>query len=211
MKKKLLLMVMAVSAMTLFTACGKKEDEKEEVTVEEVTEEVAEEETEEVTEEVAEEVAEEVTEEETEEVVTGPQFYFEIPTEFVESDTEGLYITENYPEDGSNVYYLQAAADPASVNMSQEDFEAQIVSTYEEMYEETITLNVQEFTKTTVAGVDALRIMCSYTFAGIEIQQLEYLIAAEDASYVVTYTQTGDSDWMETFEASVATFDFVTE
>lgn len=217
MKKKIVMMIMAVSMALVFTACGNKDADSNKEKEVEVTEEAAEEvteETEEVSEETAaideqiEEVKEAAGEEAFEVDPNAKKLQFTVPAAFTESDTPGLYMTAEPETDGSNIYYLQAAADTTAMDITEDQFVDQITAMYEQTYGQTVDVTIDEFTKTTVAGEDAIKIVCSYTFMDIPVKQLEYMISTDESLEVVTFTQMADADWFADFEACVETFAF---
>ena len=67
-----------------------------------------------------------------------------------------------------------------------------------------IEVSVDSFEKIEIDGYPAFRILCNYQIDDIVIKQLEYAINA-DKSYVITYSQTNDYDYMEDYEASAET------
>lgn len=130
---------------------------------------------------------------------------FEIPEGFEESqDADGLYVTARYPLDTSMIYYETLDGDISLQLMTEEQFKEQAEELFYLQYGEKIKLDIDSFEDVKVDGYPAFRIMCHYEADNIRITQLEYLINA-DKTYVITYSQTSDYDWMEAYEASAAT------
>ena len=130
---------------------------------------------------------------------------FELPEEFEGSqDVDGLYVTARYPLDTSMIYYEVLDGDISLQLMTQEQFREQAEADFQLQYGEDIILDIDSFERIKIDGYPAFRIMCHYEADDIRITQLEYLINA-DKTYVITYSQTSDYDWMEAYEASAAT------
>ena len=91
--------------------------------------------------------------------------------------------------------------------MTEETFKTQAQESLKEAYEEDITVNVDSFERIKIDGYPAFRILCHYQIGRIQITQLEYAINA-DKSYMITYSQTSDYDYMEAYEASSQVFIF---
>lgn len=130
---------------------------------------------------------------------------FLIPEGFEQSeDMPGMHVTKRYPIDASTIYYVALEQDVALQLMTENTFVSQAEANFKQIYEEDIPVMVDSFEKTTISGYPAFRIQCHFTVDDIEITQLQYVINA-DKSYVITYSQTGEYDRMEEYEASAAT------
>lgn len=134
---------------------------------------------------------------------------FTLPDTFQESeDMPGMYVTKRYPIDASTIYYVALDQDVALQLMTEETFKAQAEANFRQAYDEDIEVIIDSFERIQIEGYPAFRILCHYEVNGIEITQLEYAINA-DKSYVITYSQTGDYDRMEEYEASAETIRLV--
>lgn len=130
---------------------------------------------------------------------------FDLPEGFEESaDVAGMYVTGRYPLDASTIYYVAMDQDIAMQLLTEEAFKEQTQENLRQAYGEDIEVTVDSFESVKVSGYPAFRIRCHYQVNRIEITQLEYAINA-DKSYMITYSQTGDYDRMEEYEASAAT------
>lgn len=130
---------------------------------------------------------------------------FSLPEAFAESeDIEGMYVTKRYPIDASTIYYVALGRDVALQLMTEETFKAQAEENFEKAYGEKIEVTIDSFERIKIDGCPAFRILCHYQVGDTEMTQLEYAINA-DKSYVITYSQTGDYDRMEEYEASAET------
>ena len=128
-----------------------------------------------------------------------------VPESFMESeDVPGMYVTKRYPIDASTIYYAEFAQDKAMQLMTEETFKTQAEETLRQAYDKDIQVSVDSFEKIDIDGYPAFRILCHYQIDDIVIKQLEYAINA-DKSYVITYSQTNDYDYMEDYEASAET------
>lgn len=130
---------------------------------------------------------------------------FEVPEGFEESqDVDNLYVTARYPLDTSMIYYEVMDGDISLQLMTEEMFKEQAKENISQIYGEDVEVNIDSYESVKIDGYPTFRILCHYEAEGIKISQLEYVINA-DRTYVVTYSQTSDYDWMEAFETSAAT------
>lgn len=130
---------------------------------------------------------------------------FDIPEGFAESEeVDNMYVTKRYPIDASMIYYAVMEGDISLQLLTEEAFKEQTEENLKEAYGEEVEIVVDSFEHITVSGYPAFRILCHYEVGGVEITQLEYAVNA-DKSYMVTYSQTSDYDYMEAYEASAAT------
>lgn len=130
---------------------------------------------------------------------------FTLPEGFEASeDMEGMYVTGRYPIDASTIYYAQLEQDMALQLMTKESFQEQTQEDLREIYGEAVEIIIDSFEQITMQGYPAFRILCHYQVGDVKVTQLAYAINA-DKSYVITYSQTGDYDWMEAYEASAET------
>lgn len=130
---------------------------------------------------------------------------FDLPEGFEESEEmKGVYVTGRYPIDASSICYTVMDQDTSMQLMTEENFKEQTQESLREIYEEDIEINVDSFESIKIDGYPAFRILCHYQVENIQITQLQYAINA-DKSYMVIYSQTGDYDRMEEYEASAAT------
>lgn len=130
---------------------------------------------------------------------------FDLPEGFEASqDVDGLYVTARYPIDTSMIYYEVMDGDISLQLMTEEMFREQVEDGFRQAYGEETEVTIDSYESMKIDGCPAFRILCHYEAEGIKITQLEYVINA-DKTYVITYSQTSDYDWMEAFEASAAT------
>jgi hypothetical protein len=130
---------------------------------------------------------------------------FTLPDSFQESeDMPGMYVTKRYPIDASTIYYVEQQQDVSLQLMTEETFKAQTEADFRDVYDEDVEVVIDSFERIKIEGYPAFRILCHYQVGEIEITQLEYAINA-DKSYVIIYSQTGDYDRMEEYEASAET------
>ena len=226
--KKQGIILLVVAMLVMMTGCGSKEtvhtsaEAQEEVNDESTQEEEAAEEADEeksdavvaqmeIDEETKNELTAELLEEEKldtsvmENTRSTKGCTFTVPESFMESeDVPGMYVTKRYPIDASTIYYAEFAQDKAMQLMTEETFKAQAEESLRQSYEKEIEVKVDDFERIQIDGYPAFRILCHYQIDDIVIKQLEYAINA-DKSYVITYSQTNDYDYMEEYEASAET------
>ena len=225
MIKKQGIILFVVAMLVMMAGCGSKEtvhtsaEAQEEVNDESTQEEEAAEEADgeksdavvaqmEIDEETKNELTAELLEEEKldtsvmENTRSTKGCTFTVPESFIESeDVPGMYVTKRYPIDASTIYYTEYAQDKAMQLMTEETFKKQAEETLRQAYDKDIEVSVDSFEKIEIDGYPAFRILCHYQIDDIVIKQLEYAINA-DKSYVITYSQTNDYDYMEDYEAS---------
>lgn len=130
---------------------------------------------------------------------------FTVPDSFMESEeVPGMYVTKRYPIDASTIYYAEFEQDKSMQLMTEETFKMQAEENLRQSYDKEIEISVDSFEKIRIDGYPAFRILCHYQIDDIVITQLEYAINA-DKSYVITYSQTNDYDYMEEYKASAET------
>lgn len=130
---------------------------------------------------------------------------FALPEAFMESeDVEGMYVTKRYPIDASAIYYAELEKDEALQLLTEESFKEQTEEEFENVWGEDVEVTVDSFERMEINGFPAFRILCHYRVGDTEMTQLEYAINA-DKSYVITYSQTSEYDYMEEYEASAET------
>lgn len=130
---------------------------------------------------------------------------FDLPEGFEEfEEMAGMYVTGRYPIDASSIYYTAMDRDISMQLMTEETFKEQTQESLQQSYGEDIEVNIDSFESLKIDGYPAFCILCHYQVRDIQITQLQYAINA-DKSYMIIYSQTGDYDRMEEYEASAAT------
>lgn len=212
MNRKILCLGMIAVLMIAVCGCGndskgtKKKTETTEETSTVSREEDVEEETEETTNEQdtsgveLEDIFESIEQEET--PVTG-QAVIDIPEGFKEYlAPSGIYVTANYPKDGSNIYILTA---PLYGELPDETaYKSKINANLSAQVGEKVEINLTEYGETTVEGCDAIRAVYTYSHDGMNFTRLEYTVNT-DITTVIAFTQEGDADWMDVYEESALT------
>ncbi len=130
---------------------------------------------------------------------------FDLPEGFEKAEeADNMYVTKRYPIDASVISYIEMEEDISQQLLTEETFKEQTEESLKQIYDEDVTLVIDSFEHIRISGYPAFRILCHYNVGGVEMTQLEYAINA-DRSYMVIYSQTGDYDYMEAYEASAAT------
>ena len=128
-----------------------------------------------------------------------------IPAGYHESeDIQGMYVHERNPLDASNIYFTVSEGNEegmVSGMLTKEAYQETMEKAYQEAGME-VALNIDSFEKIDMEGIPGYKIRSSYAVAdGEEIEQLAYLILAED-TYTITYSQMWDDELMADFEIS---------
>lgn len=127
-----------------------------------------------------------------------------IPAGYVPSEeVEGMYIHERSPLDSSNIYYTVSEGDKEgkiSKRLTRETYEQMVENAFSEEGWE-IDLQVETFEEIDMEGIPGYKIRSSYEIDDSEIEQLTYLILAEE-TYTITYSQMADDELMADFDIS---------
>lgn len=124
-----------------------------------------------------------------------------IPAGFHRSEEiPGMYVSELYPMDSSNIYY--SVSDALSVgaiddNLTAEDYEKALESGFSSKGQN-IDVTVDEFSKEEMEGVPCFKIRSHYSVGDENLQQLTYIILGSD-THVITYTQMSDDELLADF------------
>ena len=127
-----------------------------------------------------------------------------IPSSYQESEeVPGMYVHKRNPLDSSNIYYTVSGGSDeglVSTELTKEVYEELLEAAYEESGQ-SVDLNVDSFEEIDMEGVPGYKIRSSYQVDEGEIEQLTYLILAQD-TYTITYSQMSDDELMADFEIS---------
>lgn len=208
MKRKIACLGMCIALTTALCGCG-NDYKVAKGPVESTTEEATETTVEDTTKKEAEESKEAVESQTVQEEMTEPEsgksgnVVVDIPEEFREYlPPSGIYVTEKYPEDGTNIYIVTA---PLYGELPDEKgYKREINENISSQVGVKVEINLLEYEKTTVDGCDAIRAVYTYSYDGMNFKRLEYTVNT-DITTTIAYTQVGDHDWMETFEESALT------
>lgn len=133
-----------------------------------------------------------------------------LPKGFVpDSEEEGLYVHKSYPKDLSTISYDISDSSEDPTQMTLEEYKRMVEDDYIRTYGDVVTLSISEYKNLTVDHRNGLRIKMSYEFKGEEYEQLTYIFFNGDEIHNLTFSQVGDHDWMDDFEASAETIHFV--
>lgn len=127
-----------------------------------------------------------------------------IPEGYQESEEiPGMYLHERAPLDSSNIYYTVSEGNGegmVSAALTKEKYEETVEKAYQEAGQK-IDLKIESFEEIDMEGVPGYKIRSSYSVGEEQVEQLAYLILAED-TYTITYSQMSDDDLMADFEIS---------
>lgn len=125
-----------------------------------------------------------------------------VPSGFVPSEeVEGMYVSDRYPMDSSNIYYTIVEPDEIGIvdgNMTEESFlMAMQDAAYYDLSEKR-DIVVDSFEKESIDDVPCIKIRSHYSIGKKDVQQLIYIVIA-NKTHVVTYTQISDDDLLADF------------
>lgn len=118
-------------------------------------------------------------------------------------EIEGMYVHERRPLDSSNIYYTVSPGDAdgkVSEKLTKEIYEETIEDAFSEEGWE-IDLQIESFEEINMEGVPGYKIRSTYDVEDGRIEQLTYLIMADD-TYTITYSQMADDQLMADFDIS---------
>lgn len=125
-----------------------------------------------------------------------------IPSGYEESEEiPGMYLHKKAPLDSSNVYYSVSeglGGGAVSDSLTKEEYESAVESAFKESGQD-VSLTIAAFEEVDVDGVPAYKIRSSYETGENTIEQLTYLILAQN-TYTITYSQSEDDELMADFE-----------
>ena len=145
--------------------------------------------------------------------VTVTDVLFTPPEGFTQAEDGSMVYTA---PDGSNIQVQYQEVETAGMSTATDtqqlaaDMEAELEAQFAQLVGEEVDVIISECSLVAVDGMPGIRVATSYDLAGVPVSQLSYTISA-DGIYTFTFTQMGDAGWMDAFEASAQTIDFVTE
>lgn len=193
--------VLFITASTvLLTACNSKQESVNEVNLQ-PAEEIS-----------SVEVDNQVEEYEEEKYIFEPaELTCYMPDGFNESTepgNEGLYLHESYPDDVSTIDHKIVAIDESILDMTEEEFVAQMAAGYYEGYGEKVDIIVTQYDKIVVDGRPGFWIMYNFDFRREHFAALDVILFNGDEAHDVTFLQGPGSDWMEEFINAAKTIGF---
>lgn len=127
-----------------------------------------------------------------------------IPEGYVEStEIPGMYVHPKAPLDSSNIYYTIAESSNGGQvieNLTEADYEDLIEGAYAEAGQQ-VDLQIESFEQVDMEGIPGYKIRSSYEMEDNQVEQLAYIILAENTC-TVTYSQLSDDELMADFEIS---------
>lgn len=136
-----------------------------------------------------------------------------IPSGYHESEEiPGMYLHERTPLDSSNIYYsVSEGSDEGflSSDLTEEEYRKTIEEALNENGQEG-SLTIDSFEEIDMDGIPAYKIRTTYETDENSVQQLTYLVLAQD-TYTITYSQSEDDELMADFEISDGTIKLVKE
>lgn len=201
MNKKLVVLVLTVAMTVAAIGCGKKDAPVAPV-VEDTTNDTAD-----TTDEA--DVPEETTDDaEAETPVEEGTFTFDAPEGFTFDEANNMWVSPNYPEEGSNINTSNSVNDGSFSSITSDILVDAVKAQFESAYGETVEITVTDEAFTEVDGVEAYYYVMSYTFQGINVEQLQYIVNGAENLYFVTYTCMNNEGYMDAFKASAETIRF---
>lgn len=114
----------------------------------------------------------------------------------------GMYLHEKAPLDSSNVYYSVAEGNSGVVSeeLTEQEYKESIEAAHKENGND-VTVEVESFEEVDMDGVPAYKIRSAYETGDNRIEQLTYMILAEN-TYTITYSQSADDELLADFEVT---------
>lgn len=127
-----------------------------------------------------------------------------IPASYQESqEVPGMYIHNRSPLDSSNIYYTVSEGGQdgmVSTDLTEETYEKTLEEAYKAAGRD-VDLVIESFEEIDMEGVPGYKIRSSCQLEEEKIEQLTYLILAQD-TYTITYSQMSDDELMADFVIS---------
>lgn len=127
-----------------------------------------------------------------------------IPACYQESEeVPGMYIHNRSPLDSSNIYYTVSEGDNSGMvsdALTQETYEKILEEAYEKAGRK-VDLVIESFEEIDMEGVPGYKIRNVYQVEEEKIEQLTYLIMAQN-TYTITYSQMSDDELLADFVIS---------
>ena len=127
-----------------------------------------------------------------------------IPASYQESqEVPGMYIHNRSPLDSSNIYYTVSEGGQdgmVSTDLTKETYEKTLEEAYKAAGRD-VDLVIESFEEIDMEGVPGYKIRSSCQLEEEKIEQLTYLILAQD-TYTITYSQMSDDELMADFVIS---------
>lgn len=213
MKRKIFLLHMILVMTAMIWGCGKKQEDKKETKTPESstqTEETAEmtppaAENQETTagEPVAEPQPEPAPEPEPQpapEPQLSGRVVIDIPEGFREYlSPSGIYVTKDYPEDGSNIYIVTAPL--CETLPEQGEYTRKVNENLSTQVGAVVSVTMEEYERTTVSGFDAVKVVYSYSYDDLKFKRTEYTVNT-NITTTIAYTLVNNEDWADAFEES---------
>ena len=142
--------------------------------------------------------------------ITG--YTFDIPDGFtVSADNEELWLAPGYPTDGSNINVTATEYDKLFSTYTREVLEASLESLFAEALEQEIDVTSDSFGFTTIDGVEAIRYRYHFDLYGVTLRQEVVTVNAPNGGYSFTFTQSGDANWDDAYNAAISSIKFAFE
>ncbi|MCR4902771.1 MAG: hypothetical protein K6A23_07930 [Butyrivibrio sp.] len=162
---------------------------------------------------------------ESEELEVAKSCTFVIPSEFVPSSTEGLFVDKNAPyESGTISYsvaitgeevvltnkereleYEESLIEDASTQLTKDIYESQMTQAYNSKYGFDVAYSVSSFDIVEIDGFPGYKIGASYNDGKQNIYQTVYMIISRYKTFTICYTRAEDDDVSEQFDKSAKT------
>ncbi len=127
-----------------------------------------------------------------------------IPASYQESqEIPGMYVHNRSPLDSSNIYYTVSEGGEdgiVSTELTKETYERTLEEAYKEAGRD-VDLVIESFEEIDMEGVPGYKIRSACQVEEEKIEQLTYLILAQD-TYTITYSQMSDDELMADFVIS---------
>ncbi|GFI18569.1 MAG: hypothetical protein HFI43_03920 [Lachnospiraceae bacterium] len=127
-----------------------------------------------------------------------------IPEGYHESgEVPNMYIHERSPLDSSNIYYSVSEGSGKgriSKGLNKESYRKIMEEAYQSQGQN-VRINIDTFEEIDMNGFPGYKIRSTFDIGDGEIEQLAYLILAEN-TYTITYSQMSDDELMVDFEIS---------
>lgn len=131
---------------------------------------------------------------------------YELPEGFTaHGENKGMYVSSEYPEDASYIYYQEQKADSRLALLNEDNIQEQMTAIYTESYGKETSVSVKDFHRVKINGSSGIRVETECMIDDTKVRMLEYVIDSIDYNYSISYVQIGDSKWWDEFVKSAET------
>lgn len=126
-----------------------------------------------------------------------------------DSQEDGLYVHKSYPTDLSTISYDISDNNGDFSDMTLDEYKSLVEEDFLDNFGDEVILDISSYEEVVVDRRKGFRIEMSYTFKGVDYEQLTYILFNGNELHNLTFTQEKDGGWMDKFKESAESMHFV--